>query len=143
LGLFQEKFLTMPSVNEAEFWQRVGRILAEARGERTHSAVKTATGIDAKTLQSIEAGRPGVVEKFSRYSRYLGLDPIDVMASALSEGTVSPEAAEWRRLFAELRPDGREALLGVARTMPRAEAAKPSVTPGQPPSAPQRGRRTG
>lgn len=134
----------MPSVTEAEFWRRIGLILQSARGTRLWSRVKKDTGLDTKTLQSIEDGRPGMVEKVSQYAHYLDLDLIDVIRSVLSDEKkpFSPEVAEIRRLIVSLPDDAQTSLLMVTRSLAAKQAG---ATPGETvprPERPRRGRQT-
>ena len=121
----------MPTVTEAEFWKRVGQILTTGRADQSFFGVKNATGIDTKTLQSIEAGRPGIVEKLSLYARFLGFDLVDLFRSVLSEGTLKPDAVEIQRLFATLSDESRESLLAVTRVMARQQAEGPPAGTGR------------
>jgi hypothetical protein len=135
----------MPTVNEADFWRRIGRILQSVRGERLWSQVKKDTGIDTKTLQSIEAGRPGLVEKISLYARYLELDLVDVIRSVLSEEKrpFSTSVAEIRRLVVDLPDDAQQSLLLVTRSLAqRQRVAAPPTETEQRPEPQRRGRRT-
>jgi hypothetical protein len=134
----------MPSVTEAHFWQRIGQVFEAARGTRLVSAVKQATGIDTKTLRSIEAGRPGLVEKVSLYAKYLKLDLVDVIRSVLSEEkeSFSPAVAEIRRLIVTLPDDAQQSLLMVTRSLSLRQVGAPQAETGPTPAPPKGGRRT-
>lgn len=133
----------MPTVTEAGFWRKIGEILAEARGKQSFYEVKRATGIDAKTIQSIEAGQPGLVEKLSLYAKFFRLDLVDLFRTVLSGGALTSESAEVMRLMEDVSRQDRVVIRDVTRALASARAGTLPTAPAPPPEPRRPGRRKG
>jgi transcriptional regulator with XRE-family HTH domain len=113
-------------VNPGELWREVGRVLRDAREARkmNPSQVAKRSGIDAKTIQSIEAGEAGNVEKLQLHADAFGLSIVDVLATVLerTKTPLSPEAGTLLRQFESLNVVNRRILVELAQSLHELEA---------------------
>ncbi|HJS76757.1 MAG TPA: helix-turn-helix transcriptional regulator [Burkholderiales bacterium] len=133
-ALLGETFYNV-SVTTAEMWLAVGKKLQQARLEKNWlpTEVERVGGPSYKTVQAIEKGKAGNVEKLDQCARALGLDIVDILYSVLESRVtpLSPEAAHLVRKFTETTVAGRHALISMADALPPAGATTPS-TPAWP-----------
>lgn len=128
-------------VTADDLWREVGRILERARGGVAFTNIRDATGIDPKTLQSIEAGSPGNLSKVERYAQHLGLSLVDVLRSLLSAVALTTDAAELLRRWDDLSPRQRKAYLQLLRVAGPDVAEEPPTSSPLPPARRGRARR--
>lgn len=105
-------------VTDAEFWTAVGRALATRRhGEGYPSTKRIAKELAAspneRTLNAIEAGRPGHVTSLSEYCAVLGVPLTDLLASVLPGATATSAAMQIAREFDEAGPKVKKAVRAV------------------------------
>jgi transcriptional regulator with XRE-family HTH domain len=106
-------------VTTDELWRRVGRVLMDERLKRRQNWTEAGAkaGVDPKTIQSIEQGEPGNVEKLAAHATAFGMSIVDVIASVLkaTEEQPSREAVTLLRIFETLTEPDRTVLLVSAR----------------------------
>lgn len=121
-----------------ELWRAVGEILLLQRNRKDWNAsdVERHGGPTYKTVEKIEKGLIGNVDKLAMHAEALGLALVDVLRTALAKTTMplSPEALQVVRKFEMTTIDGRQAFLQLARALPDAASVPP--TPSQLPGAP-------
>lgn len=112
-------------VTPDELWKQVGRVLREKRAELDWnvSDVNKRSGLDPKTIQSIEAGEPGQVEKLQLHAEGLGLSIVDILSSVLEQtkAPLSPEAGMLLRRFEGLNVSNRRILVELAQSLSELE----------------------
>lgn len=105
-----------------ELWRAVGEALLVQRTRRQWNAsdVERIGGLTYKTVQKIEQGRAGRVDKLTAYADALGLSIVDVIESVLSQERepLSPEAVQIVRKYAQTTVKGRTALVALAQALP-------------------------
>jgi transcriptional regulator with XRE-family HTH domain len=125
------------AVSPDELWRAVGRILQDRREGRDWTVNQTAelAGVDAKTVNSIEAGDVGQVNKVNALAGAFGLTIVDVISSALdrTKEPLSPEAKQLLRHFGRISVPARRAVLSVAEEYPDAPLEE-SPAPRPPPA---------
>jgi hypothetical protein len=108
-------------VTPDELWLQVGRVLRDRRSEIdwNPSDVYKRTGLDPKTIQSIEVGEPGQVDKLTRYAEAFGLSIVDVISTVLEQTKtpLSPEAGALLRHFEGLNVSNRRILVELAQSL--------------------------
>lgn len=113
-------------VNPDEMWKAVGRVLRDAREARKWNVSQASkrSGIDAKTIQTIEAGDAGNVEKLQLHAEAFGLSIVDVLSTVLEQTKepLSPEAAMLLRQFEQLGVTNRRILVELAQSLFELEA---------------------
>jgi hypothetical protein len=137
------RFFYPARVTAEELWRRVGEILLLHRTRRGWDRidVQRAGGPNYATVEKIELGQIGQVEKLEQTIAALGLDLPGVLRAALDTGGVamSPEAAQLVSVFTRTTVQGRQALLQVAQALPLVEPEPPASPPPlpEPPPAPE------
>lgn len=113
-------------VNPDELWRQVGRVLKDAREARklNFSQVAKRSGIDSKTIRSIEAGDAGNVEKLQLHAEAFKLSIVDILSAVLEQTKepLSPEAGMLLRQFEELSVTNRRILVELAQSLRELEA---------------------
>jgi len=135
-------------VTSAELWQAMGRTLRDVRERQKKKWFQLATEaklagakLDPKTIQAIERGEIGTIDKAELLARLLGLSIVDVLGAELraSEQRPTPEAAALLRCFESLDVVDRRLLLESAqrlleqheaRMRLEAQVAAAAATPG-------------
>jgi transcriptional regulator with XRE-family HTH domain len=112
------------AVTPDELWRSVGRILKDAREAKDWSVNQTAelAGVDPKTINSIEAGDVGQVNKLGAHADALGMTVVDVLTTVLdrTKTPLSQEAKQMLRHFERISLRARRALLLAAEEYPDA-----------------------
>jgi hypothetical protein len=145
-ALLGEVFYTV-TVTDTELWLAVVRVLQRARLDKKWKVldVERAGGPTYKTVQMIEEGQIGTIDKLTSCARALGLTAVDILAHVIEtqQQPLSPEAAQIVRKFAEMTVEGRTALLATANALAVAAAPSPTAGAATPPAAtsPRPGRR--
>lgn len=126
-------------VTEAEFWQAVGKQLAEHRKRHkgTHRAIKANGGPSNKTVQAIEDGDVGQLAALRVYAKVLRVDLLDIFRSVLSvDENTSPELQHVVRSFKTAETLGdfgvriRSAMLELARLVDDPQHSPQTASPG-------------
>lgn len=130
-------------VTTDEMWKQVGRLLKEHREERgiTQVAVHEQTGVDMKTIRSIDAGEVSNLQKLQAYTEALGLTLVSVLTTVLDRSKVplTPEARQLLERFGRISIHARQALLLSALAYPDVSEEWPDGHP-PPHGLPGRGR---
>jgi transcriptional regulator with XRE-family HTH domain len=147
-------------VTSEDLWRDVGwhlRDVRERQGKKwLHVATEARTRfqgkLDPKTIQAIERGEPGQIDKLELLAQILGLSIVDVLSSVLkdAEQRPTPEAAALLRCFEHLGVVDRRLLLESAQRLLEqheartrlelqvaAAAANPAPAPGRRPTPPR------
>lgn len=132
-------------VKNEQFWRLVGAELARLRQRAGFSSTLALTkdrrDVPAKnTLDDIERGRPGTIDKLEGYCTALGLDLASVVRTVLdAEGdkTVLSADALWVGRMYQDGPneDLRKALRGAAEAQEALQRANLASAPGPPVAA--------
>lgn len=112
------------AVTADELWRAVGESLLLERTRRRWNASdveRVGSGLTYKTVQAIERGRVGRVEKLTAYAEALELSIVDVLRSVLAEAPLSPEAAQLLRKYERTTLEGRTAMTALALALPDAK----------------------
>lgn len=108
-------------VTAADLWRHVGRVLRDARDARKWNVaqVQKRSGIDSKTIQSIEAGDPGNVDKLQLHAEAFSLSIVDIISTVLEQTKtpLTPEAGMLLRRFEALNVTNRRILLELAQSL--------------------------
>jgi transcriptional regulator with XRE-family HTH domain len=88
-----------------------------------YSQVARRSGIDAKTIQSIEAGDAGNVDKLHLHADAFGLSIVDIISTVLekTKTPLSPEAGSLLRRFEGLGVSNRRILVELAQSLAELE----------------------
>jgi len=147
-------------VTSDDLWRDVGRHLRDVRERQgkkwlhlaTDARTKFKAKLDPKTIQAIERGEPGQIDKLELLAQILGLSIVDVLSSVLkaAEQRPTPEAAALLRCFEHLGVVDRRLLLESAQRLLEqhearsrlelqvaAVAGTPPPTPGRRPKPPR------
>jgi transcriptional regulator with XRE-family HTH domain len=112
-------------VTPDELWRGVGRVLRDKREARKWnvSQVSARSGIAIKTIQSIEAGDAGNVDKLQLCAEAFGLSIVDVISAVLEQTktSLSPEAGALLRRFEGLGVSNRRILVELAQSLAELE----------------------
>jgi transcriptional regulator with XRE-family HTH domain len=121
LGVDDGKLSYNLGVTPDELWLQVGRVLRDRREENgwNPSDVYKRAGLDPKTIQSIEVGEPGQVDKLTQYAEAFGLSIVDVISAVLerTKTPLSPEAVTLLRHFEGLGVLNRRILVELAQSL--------------------------
>jgi transcriptional regulator with XRE-family HTH domain len=108
-------------VTDAEFWSRVVEQLVLGRhkkGVRSRHAVKALGGPTQKTIEQIERGKIGRIDKLAQYAKAVDLTIVDLFRAALAERRdTSAELEEVIRNFGDATQEGRDAIRGTAKAV--------------------------
>lgn len=111
----------MWTVTADQLWRAVGELLLLQRSKRKWNPidVERAGGPTYKTVQAIEQGEVGNVDKLALHAEALGLSLVDVLRAVLDRsGVVNPEIEQLVRTYQQTTVDGRQAMLALARALP-------------------------
>jgi transcriptional regulator with XRE-family HTH domain len=112
-------------VSPDELWQEVGRVLRDKREslKMNYSQVSKRSGVDAKTVKSIEAGDVSQVDKLRLHADAFGLSIVDIISAVLekTQTPLSPEAASLLRRFEGLNVVNRRILVELAQSLSELE----------------------
>lgn len=134
------------AVENSRLWHFLGAELARIRLRAGYSSTlalaKDERAAPAKnTLDDIERGRPGTIEKIEAYCAVLGVNVSEVLRTILADDDTTPLSAD-ARFVAEMFQDGpnedlREAILAAAKAQHALQRAghgstlAPPVAPAQ------------
>jgi len=114
-------------VTPEELWSEVGRRLRDSRERQNKKWLHVSVDarerfhakLDPKTIQAIERGEIGTVDKAELLARTLGLSIVDVLSATLkaSEQRPTPEAAALLRCFEHLGVHDRRIVLETAQRL--------------------------
>lgn len=133
------------TVTTAELWQAVGAHLVVLRIKKKWNPIDVSRhgGPNYATVQAIERGEIGRVEKLEQHARALGFELADVLATVLktADTTLTPEEHLIVRKYRTARPRGRAALVAMADALDPDTPEEPNEppdadlvsTPGTPP----------
>jgi transcriptional regulator with XRE-family HTH domain len=130
-------------VTDAEFWSRVVQQLVLGRhkkGIRSAHAVKAVGGPTQKTIEQIERGRIGRIDKLAQYADAVDLTLVDLFRAALDDRPdTSAELEEVIRNFGAATTEGRDAIRSTAKAV--AKRVRVAETPDDHHAQPREKRR--
>lgn len=110
-------------MTDAEFWTRVSDRLVLRRREKglkSANAVASIAGAPTqKTVEQIESGNFGRIDKLAEYAEAVDLSLVDLFRAALGDvRDTTPELEEIIRKYYVTTADGRLAIHATARAVP-------------------------
>lgn len=128
-------------VTDGDFWKRVADRLVLRRREKGLKSPNAAAALPnaptQKTIEQIESGNIGRVDKLAEYAQALNLTVVDLFRSALGDvRETTPELEEIIRKYYVTDTDGRRALHSVAVALPVRARGPDQGTPDGPPETP-------
>lgn len=130
----REAVLTMLAVTERELWKAVGLQLVSRRMEKHWNPIDVERhgGPNYATVQAIERGNVGRVDKLELHAKALGVDLVDLLATILAP-TTQPLTLEERMIvrgYQAARVRGRRALVALAETLLEETLPTSTESPG-------------
>lgn len=126
--------LTMDAVTAKQFWQAVGEQLLIQRTRKGWNPidVERAGGPNYATVQAIERGEIGRVDKLAQHAKALSVDLVDVMTTVLKTDapTLAPEERLLIRKYQTSSLRGRRALVAMAEALEAETPEAPSESRG-------------
>lgn len=118
----------MTQVTDREFFAAIATALVlrrKEKGIKSPNAIAGLGGPTQKTVEQIERGHIGRVDKLAQYAKAVELTLVDLFRSVLSSGErhYSPEVEEIIRLYERATTKGRVAIYAVAVAVPTRELA--------------------